>query len=520
MSKIEMKASCVRKLFYDSNSMFGVYAFEPTERNFSVDLNSWGNFVVNGNTSELFVGKVYDIVIEPSTHPKYGNGYTFIEVKQKKPTTVEEQQAYIRAMLKDSQAEAIIKKYPNHKILDLMKEDKFDWNGIKGIKQKTYDRIKKYLFAHLDIQEALVELRELNITFKAMKKLIDHYGDAGVVVQKVKDNIYNLCEVKYFAFIKVDQYALNRGDSRENRNRIVAAIKYLLDQEAQSGHSWANIPSLVEKAVELLDVEKRLIHEAIDYIQEEESDFYVEDDKIALYVNYYYEKEIYKHLLKMTERQSKTKVENIDDKIVKLEESSGFTYTDEQRRVIHNAVTSNLLVINGKGGTGKSFTLKGVLNILGKYSYVTCALSGKAAKILENNGLKAMTIHRMLQVEGNGKFHFGKGNPMPYDIVVVDECSMINSYLFYSIVTALKDDAKLILVGDSGQLSAIGTGSVFEDILNANKLPQQELTIVHRQAQKSGILSTANTIRDGHQINERYDFERKQLGELKDFVLW
>src|SRR5690606_30921306 len=88
------------------------------------------------------------------------------------------------------------------------------------------------------------------------------------------------------------------------------------------------------------------------------------------------------------------------------------------------------------------------------------------------------------------------------------------------IVTALKDDAKLILVGDSGQLSAIGTGSVFEDILNANKLPQQELTIVHRQAQKSGILSTANTIRDGHQINERYDFERKQLGELKDFVLW
>src|SRR5690606_23159588 len=206
MSKIEMKASCVRKLFYDSNSMFGVYAFEPTERNFSVDLNSWGNFVVNGNTSELFVGKVYDIVIEPSTHPKYGNGYTFIEVKQKKPTTVEEQQAYIRAMLKDSQAEAIIKKYPNHKILDLMKEDKFEWNGIKGIKQKTYDRIKKYLFAHLDIQEALVELRELNIIFKVMIELIEHYGDAGVVVQKVKLTMYFLLDWLDFGLISRVSY--------------------------------------------------------------------------------------------------------------------------------------------------------------------------------------------------------------------------------------------------------------------------------------------------------------------------
>jgi exodeoxyribonuclease V alpha subunit len=520
-NRIEIKATVIKKLFYNGESMFGVYSFEPsTFPCTDVELNNWGNFAVSGNTPELFVGKTYEIVIEPTNHPKYGDGYGFVEIKQKKPTTVDEQQAYLRAMLKEKQAEAILAKYPNHLVLDMMKDDTLDYSDIKGIQKTTYEKIKKYLFAHLDIQEALVELRELNISFKAMKKLIDHFGDARVVVQKVKENIYSLCSVSSFGFLKVDQYALNRGDSKTNRNRIIAAITYILEDEANSGHSWTPISSLTDKAKELLQIEIQHIHNAIDFIEEEESkNFYIDRDKIALFKNYYYEREIHKRLTEMANKQSKTKVDDIEERILALEKQSGFQYTDEQKQAIHTASANNLLVINGKGGVGKSFTVKGLLNALSDYSYVCCALSGKASRILNDHGLLSMTIHRLLGVGANGSFNHKKGNPLPYDIVVLDEASMVNGYLFYSLVSAIKDDGKLIIVGDQGQLAAIGCSSIFEDILNSNKLPQQELTLVHRQAQKSGILSSANEIRDGHQINGRYDYERQVYGELKDFML-
>jgi exodeoxyribonuclease V alpha subunit len=518
--KIELKATVVKKIFYNEDSMFGVYAFEPSfEDKGKIELNKWENFTVSGNIPELFVGKTYEIIIEPSNHPKYGKGYSFIAIKQKRPTTVEEQQAYIRAMLKESQAKAIIQKYPNEKILDLMKEDKFDYSDIKGIKEKTYQRIKKYLFDNLEIQEALVELRELNITFKAMKKLIDHYGSPEVVVHKVKDNIYNLCNVDGFGFDKVDKYALKRGDSKTNQNRIIAAIKYTLEKEANEGHSWTDINKLIDKAKELLQIDKEYIEKAIEFCREEVKELYFSDDKVGLYKNYFYEREILKKLQLLYQTKNEFTDEEIQKRILEVEERLGVAYTHEQKKAIEKALKYNVFILNGKGGVGKTFTVQGILEALNDKSYCCCALSGKAAKILADKELTAKTIHRMLGVNPDGSFTFNRKDRLPYDVIVLDEASMVNNYLFYSVVSALRDDAKFIIVGDSGQLPAIGTGSVFEDLLNANVFPQQELTIVQRQAAKSGILSTANIIRDGHQINERYSYEKQVYGELKDMVL-
>src|SRR5690606_22589706 len=125
-----------------------------------------------------------------------------------------------KSLLTEKQYEAIIKEYPNHLILDLMENDKFDYTNIKGIKENTYQKIKKKLFDNLEIHEALVELKDLGITFEAMKKLIEYFGTASLVVQKVKKNIYELCNVPMFGFKSVDEYALKRGDNPTNPNRI------------------------------------------------------------------------------------------------------------------------------------------------------------------------------------------------------------------------------------------------------------------------------------------------------------
>ncbi|MGD6876804.1 AAA family ATPase [Bacillus infantis] len=521
--QLELKVEVSKVLYYSDENMTGGFGLKPLSHHKEIFdwiefRNKWGTFVATGMSPKLIEGKEYEIVIEPSEHKKHGKGFSIVSVKANKPESIEEQQSYIRSMLTEKQAEAILTRYPNHKILDMMKNGDFDYKSVKGLGATNYGNIKDFLIKNMDIQEAIVKLNKLGVKFKAMKKLIEQFGSAALVVQKVEENIYNLCYADGFGFKKVDKYAMARGDERSNPNRIKAAIKYILEDDSSfEGHSWISEDDLMDKMDELLMVESKHIENGIEAAKSNK-EFHFQDGKVALAKNYFYEKNIKEKLDFLISQPVKTMVNNSDEKVHTLEEELGVTYTTEQKNAIKLAIENNVFILNGKGGVGKSFTVKAILKALDKYSYCCCALSGKAAKILADHGLESMTIHRMLGVDKGG-FKFTHAKRLPYDIIVLDEASMVNSSLFNAILSAIKDNGKLIIVGDSGQLSAIGTASIFYDLLKAQKYPQQELTIVHRQAQKSGILSTANTIRDGHQINGRYNYEHQSLGELKDMYL-
>lgn len=518
--EINLKVRVQKEIRYFDSSSFGIYGLVPLTNKDQVNVDEkWGNFTVTGSMPQLIEGNEYDITIKETSHPKYGDGYAVTHVKFDKPTTPKEQQQYIRIMLKEKQAEAIIAKYPNHKILDMMKDGTFDYSDIKGIADKTYNKIKNFLLKNMDIQEAIVELKDLKITFASMKKLIEYYGSPELVVKKVNDNIYSLCRVKSFGFLKVDEYALNRGDDKTSKNRIIAAIEYQLHMEESAGHSWAYIPSLIDKLKELLQIDKESISNVIKQIQSSKSkDFYTDEERIALFKNYFYEKEIKRLLLKLLNHKNELIIEDVDKKIAEIEESNGFTYTEEQRNAIRLAIDNNVIVLNGKAGTGKSFTVQGILNTLDQWQHVCCALSGKAAKILSAKDLNAMTIHRMLGIDSEGKFSHNEQKKLHNHIFVLDEASMCSSYIMYSVISAIPNGAKLIIVGDSAQLPPIGCAAVFDDLLNSEVIPKQELTIVQRQAQKSGILSCANEIREGKQIIHKNNFSKQVFGELKDFV--
>lgn len=518
-NEFEIKVRVDRKLFYNQDSSWGVFAVKPLTNKNQVHLNDYGNFVVNGNMPELFEDKEYDIKVTPSTHPKYGDGYTITHVNYQKPTSIQEQQEYIRIMLTEKQSKAILKKYPNHLILDMMKDGTFDYTGIYNIGAKNYARIKQYLLANLDIQESLVELKDLNISFGAMKKLVDHFGTPEIVVKKVKSNIYSLCEVKSFGFLKVDAYALNRGDDKENYNRILAAVEYVLSQEESNGHSWVGRFALHDKLGELLQISDDRISEVVNTLDENKR-FYCDEERVALYKNYFYEREIKRRLLRLNKATSKLTVKDVDKNIQDIEKASGITYSDEQKEAIHLATESNVFILNGKGGVGKTTVLKGILNVHKGYKHACCALSGKASRIMNELGLNSYTIHRLLGFDPYEGFKFNEKNKLPYHIIVIDESSMLNNHLMYSVISAIEEGMKLIIVGDSGQLASIGCGAVFDDLLKSKKLPQKELIKVHRQAAKSGILSSANEIRDGRQIIDTSTTGKQIFGELKDFVLF
>lgn len=512
---ISLRVEVAKELRYFDNG-FGVYSFVPLSNHNTVKLNSYGNFVVTGNVFQLVEGFEYDIEIEPTDHPKYGKGYGFIAVKQDKPETIQEQQIYVKTLLKESQYKAIIEKYPNEKILDLMRNDTFDYSDIKGIAEKSYNKIKKFLLDNLDIQEAIVELKDLKITFPAMKKLIDYYGSPQLAVQRIKENVYNLCLVNGFGFKTVDKYAMNRGDVKDNSNRIFAGMTYLLRQEESIGHCWMSKFSLVEKSRELLEISRNIIEKAIDSLPEKS--FYVQDDIVATRKAYETEKAIKRKLLRLNHSESKLNVEYDEKRVKEIENDQGFEFSEEQREAIKRVIENNVLVINGKAGVGKTTILKGIVNLMNQYNHAACALSGKASKILSANGLNGSTIHRLLKMEDEG-FHYNSKNKLPQHILIIDEASMINIYLFNSLIQAVEEGHKLIIVGDSAQLASIGSGAVLRDLLNSNQLPRIELTKVQRQAAKSGILSVANEIREGNQIINSNDHSKKVFGELKDLLV-
>lgn len=516
---IKLKVRVDHKRYYDINSMWGVFGVVPLTNKEKIEtLDGRGVFAVTGNTPELTIGEEYDIEITPSYNKKYGKGYEFVMVAANRPETIKEQQDYLEMMVTEKQFEEIMKVYPNHKILDLMEEDKFDYTDMKGIGKATYERIKKYVFSNMEIQEALVALKDLDVTFKAVKNLIDHFNNAATLVQVVEEDIYQLCQVKGFGFRKVDGFAMNRGDNPTSERRIGAALKYVLEQDANSGNSWIEINKVENELEKLLEIHKGYVKDYIEEIHEKDKTIYKDEKRLAIHNNYVYESQFLEKVNQMINKPSHTQVNNIEEKIKEIENKNGITYTDEQRNAIKKAVDNNVMVLNGLAGAGKSLSLKGLVDVLSNYSYMSCSLSGKAAKVLKENGLQAKTIHKMLMETID--YEKGELVPLRYDIIIVDEASMVNSELFYRIVESMKEKSKLIIVGDNGQLPAIGVGANFDDIIRfGDYIPRQELTKVHRQAQKSGILSTANTIRKGSQINPPNSEETEIYGELKDMVL-
>lgn len=517
---IEVEIIPKRELFYSHDSNFGIYGCVTKTPDERIRLNEFGNFTIKGNMIKLNIDMEYKAQLEEVNDKKYGLGYQVKSIKQDKPKTIQEQHAYIRTLLREDHANLIIEKYPDRDLLEMFKNDEIDYSDLKGIGEKTYQKIKYFLLNHLDIQDALVKLAPLGVTFKMLHKMIEHYGDVQILMSKIEENIYLLTKINGIGFKKIDQYALASGLQKEDEKRIHAGIVYTLEQEENMGHSYLEIDTLIKKAEGILKIKYKDIQLYIAKLQDEDNeDFYITEDIIAIRDNYKCEKRIKELLFRLIDSDNKFHVTNPENKIKAIEDEQGFEFTDEQRNAIYTAIKSNVMVISGKAGSGKSALLKGILGVLDNYTYETCALSGKAAMRIVESGLKSSTIHRLLGFKPNGGFEYNENNKLPTDIIVLDEAGMVGAKMFYLLIRAIERGTKFIIVGDVAQLESIGFGNVFKDIIESGIVPLIELTKVHRQAMKSGILSCANEIREGKQINKAENYQRQVYGELKDFHL-
>lgn len=517
MTLINVKARVGKKLYYNQETAWGAFSFYLIDSDEKITLDkTWNNFVVTGDCPMMMEGKEYEFVMKPSWSKKYGDGYEFVEVKERKLNTIQDQQEYLRQVISKKDAEILISAYPNVMIVDYIRENKIDLTKLKGIKEGKFKKIVENVSTYENLKLALVELKDLGISMNAMKRLVNHFGNQETLINRIKENIYSLTEVELFGFTKVDEYAMKRGDDPDSIYRIKACFEHVIKTEGKDGHSWVHIDEFLQKVENLLEIETHKIVNIINQLEENPENFHIENEKVSLKLYHMYESGIKKNLDRLLKNyQKQNEFKSIED----IEEDVKLTFTSEQREAIQLAQQSGVFVLNGKAGTGKTTVLKGIIDSHFDIQYIACALSGKAANVLASKGIESSTIHRLLQVGKDGKFVYNSSNHLSHDLIVLDESSMVNSQLFYSLLQAIPNGAKVIIVGDSGQLPPIGLAAVFDDLVNTKAFPNKELTQVHRQAQKSGILTTANMIRDGEKINGRYEFKNKTFGELQDMVL-
>lgn len=515
--------------YYSDDTNWGCYTFTtkddiPEHEKFKgifegEDSDKIKMSLLAGRMQKLYLGSEYEVEAKLEFNKKYNNyQYNPITISAIAPKDITDQKKFLESIITQKQANVLLESYPNV-VMDVINgECKIDLSKTKGIKEYTWDIIKQKIIENYVISDILILLQPLGVTYTMIKKLLSNEPNPELLKQKLNDNPYLLTRINGLGFKRVDALALKlRPDLRISNKRTYAFLEYFLeDMGDMLGHTWVTMDVLASGVRDNILECEEMFEKIIEVEKTTQALLYIEDDKVGL--KYY--KNVENNIFEILQDLNTYKREwnlNIEQGIKEAEEEQGFEFTEEQLEIIKNAVNENVVLISGKAGTGKSTIARAILKIYKNYGIASCALSAKAAqRITEATGFPASTIHRLIGAKGLNEFEYNFNNPLYQDVILVDECSMINAKLFYDLLQAIRPGSKLIMCGDNRQLPPIGFGNIFSDLLEKTDIFNiNQLTKVLRQAEKSGILTDANQIREG--INPVSQPELKIVhGELND----
>lgn len=515
----------IEKVFSDKGS-WGIYACTPIESDEPTKTNSYGSFSIMGEVPySLEKGREYIVYIGNETYNAQYKSYTYSikEVEMEKLSEPEQQFSLVKTLVTENIYKQLYELYKDQNIFELIDEDKIDLSKIKGFKEASLDKLKTKLATYKDLGQLQILLSPLGVGLNSIKKISDHFEGSELAYRVLSKSLYHLCEVRGYGFKKVDEIVLKTEVDLHDVFRIKYCLAYIIEEESNDGHSWIYKSDLLTKAIEYLKIESTYIEDIFNQsefsksISYQSSDIIIMNDIASTYSLYYDELSTLRNLDRIHGNYTPVKMDDINEYIREAEEELGITYTDEQLEVIKESLQHGVYIINGAAGSGKSSIVKGIISILKNYGQecISVALSGKAANVLALKGLDASTIHRLLGYTGNGFMH-NQDSPIYYDEVTFDEASMVNANLWSSLTSAIPDGAKLLIVGDSGQLSAIGAGDIMRDLLNSSRYPRRELLQIHRQALDSGAIEIAHKVRKGEQITNYNEQSTKKYGKDGD----
>ena len=395
---------------------------------------------------------------------------------------------------------------------------------VEGIGPKRKTQILEAWQAQKGIKDVMVFLQAHGVSTAFAVKIFKRYGDKAIAL--VKANPYRLSvDIFGIGFRTADRIALDMGLPANSTQRAAAGLLHVLDAFSGEGHMFCFGEALLERAAEILEMDRAVLEESLAQLIDEE---HVVAESTAQgevhYLAWLYTAEVgaarlLRKVLEAPPRRGMEPAPDADEAIAWVEAKGGVTMAAQQREAVRESMGGRSLVITGGPGTGKTTIVRAVLDIMEKAGRHTllCAPTGRAAKRLgEATGREARTVHRLLDFDPRQRrFLKDEEDPLAADLLIVDEVSMMDAALFHAVLRATPPGCQLVLVGDVDQLPSVGPGNVLRELIRSAAMPVVRLTEIFRQARESLIVLNAHRVNEGELPTA--EAPGKGPGELPDF---
>lgn len=390
--------------------------------------------------------------------------------------------------------------------LDIIDKTPERLKEIDGIGKKKADLIISCWAEQRFVRNVMVFLQAHGVSPAYAQKIFKVYGQNSIT--QVKENPYSLArDIHGVGFKMADTLAQKLGIAHNAPQRLKAGIEYTLSQMALDGHVCSPLALLLEEAEKILECKKEELEEQLQALRLEErivlNDLVLEGKLTpCVWQKTFYaaERGIAFELRRLRQQPTSLRAIEEDKAVAWAQNKLSIELAPNQEEAVRCALQEKVLIITGGPGTGKSTITKAILAITSKLTnkIVLAAPTGRAAKRMsEITGIKASTIHLLLEFDFKVGFKKNRANPLEADLVIVDESSMIDTLLMYSLLKAIPNNARLILIGDINQLPSVGPGNVLRDLILASAIKVITLNQIFRQAEGSAIIVNAHRINQG-----------------------
>ena len=469
-------------------------------------------------------------------HKEYGIQFKIETFEKLMPQTLKAIEKYLGSGnikgVGEATAKKIVKQFGEDTV-NVLKNEPDKLVFIKGISKSKAIEISESFVENWEVWRIVGFLEKFGIGAEYAKKVYKLYGINAI--EEIEKNPYLLLDVtRGIDFRQIDKMALDLGIELINKKRVQSGIKYALVRCTNNGHSCVIEENLINFVQDLLKIDKEDIEDNLIELKAK-NEIIIEDRNEGnkwVYLDYFYnvEEEIANRILKLQGTRNVKTIKNLKSDLKKIELNSNIELSEKQKEAIQLINENNVVIITGGPGTGKTTIIKSIIDLFEgkKYKVTLCAPTGRAAKkMTETTGKEASTLHRLLEIGKIDEDSLYKnattyeGAPIDADLIIVDELSMVDMFLMNYLLKCVYLGTKLILVGDSDQLSSVGPGSVLKDLINSEKITTVHLDKIFRQAAKSKIIVNAHRVNNGQTLitkkKDENDEDSNEEGTNEDF---